>query len=364
VIENIVGETMKTNNKINLFVILIISSLTLMIVMNTETLFVSAVPPRPRPYYGEVTFTGTVYLNYSDNIISSVKVELLEDGSPKVTCFTNANGEYELEWNVQKFKLYSLRISRSGYKATSKYIIPTSANHEEDRTLFGRAALFLWAPDVANRTIMQELGDQLVYEEDFTDVLYYENETDWEGAIDDLDALEGYYSQVFVYITGHGETTYIDFGDYRSEVAQCGVELSDTYTIASDDLADKLQDLDSQNIYLLVESCLSIGFVTEYAKDAHNQDPVFAMSSTANTASACWYGDNGTNYNEYNETEGRYGGAFTHFFFEGLDLDKNDIQAFNYAYTNARSYALSVIVPLGQLNQTAMIYDEVTITWF
>ena len=333
----------------------------MMIVMNTGTPLVSA---GIRPYYGNVTFTGTVYLNYSDYTINGVKVELLEDGSPKDTYFTEGNGEYELEWNVQKFKLYSLRVSRSGYKATSKYIIPTSANHEEDRTLFGRAALFLWAPDVANRTIMQELGDQLVYEEDFTDVLYYENETDWEGAIDDLDALEGYYSQVFVYIMGHGETTYVGFGDYLSEVAQCGAELFETYTIASDDLADKLQDLDSQNIYLIVESCLSIGFVTEYAKVAHEDDTVFTMSSTANTQAARWYGENGTNYNESDPDEGSYGGAFTHFFFEGLDLDKNDVQAFNYAYTNAKAYALSVIVPLGEMNQTAMLFDGVTITWF
>jgi len=129
---------MKMNKKINLFVLLIISSLTLMIVMNSETPLVSA---GIRPYYGNVTFTGTVSPNYSDDAVSNVYVELLEDGTPRDTDYTDGNEDYELEWNIQRLKLYSLRISKSGYNTDSQWIIATSANHEEDRTLYGRVAL-------------------------------------------------------------------------------------------------------------------------------------------------------------------------------------------------------------------------------
>ncbi|MHA1203150.1 MAG: hypothetical protein ACTSQ4_11615 [Candidatus Heimdallarchaeaceae archaeon] len=47
-----------------------------------------------------------------------------------------------------------------------------------------------------------------------------------------------------------------------------------------------------------------------------------------------------------------------------MDLDKTDTQSFNYAFTNANWYALSVIVPLWSLDQEPQNFDEVTITWF
>ena len=114
----------------------------------------------------------------------------------------------------------------------------------------------------------------------------------------------------------------------------------------------------------MVEACYSIGFADEYAVSPHSSDPVFVMTSSNLTASARWYGDNGTRYNSEDPEEGVYGGAFTHFFFEGLDLDKTDIQAFNYAYDNANWYALSVIEPLWGLDQQPRVEDYLTTTWF
>ncbi len=68
------------------------------------------------PYYGSVDFSGTVYLNWSNEEVGSVKVSLNEDGSPKRTDYTDSNGYYEFTWTVVQYKFYSISIEKDGYK--------------------------------------------------------------------------------------------------------------------------------------------------------------------------------------------------------------------------------------------------------
>ncbi|MHA1346867.1 MAG: hypothetical protein ACTSVO_15265 [Candidatus Heimdallarchaeaceae archaeon] len=353
---------MKMNKKINLFVLLIISSLTLMIVMNPETPLVSA---GPRPYYGEVTFTGTISLNYSDDAVSNVYVELLEDGSPKDTDYTDGNGDYELEWDVQRFKFYSLRISKSGYNTDSQFIIPTSANHEEDRTLYGRVALFFWASEVANITMIEEYGDYLVDDEGFTGILYREDNVDWEDSIDDLDDLETYYSLVFIHIYCHGDTTGgVDYppGD---TIAYNRGENENTYILSSA-FADKIECLESNNIIVLVDTCNSGDFVDEYIKPERDDEPVFVMSS-ANFEhpeyypAAMWFGDTKQWFDEQEDYLGSWGGAFSHYFFERLADGEDNISANYYASGDTSTYAYTYF---DELIQEPQCYDNLVTTWF
>jgi len=363
VIENIVGETMKMNKKINLFVLLIISPLTLMIVMNPEAPLVSA---GLRPYYGNVTFTGTISQNYSNTPISAVKVELLEDGSPKDTCFTDDYGDYELEWNVQRFKLYSLRTSRSGYNTVSHYTIPTSATHVEDRTIYGRVALFFWASDVANETMIEEYGDYLVDDEGFTDILYREDNVNWEDSIDDLDALETHNSLIFIHIYCHGSSTPALDLPYGDTIARnCGAEVHQY--IESCEFADKIECLESNNIFVLVDTCNSGDFVFEYNKEEREDEPVFVMSSAyfdqseSTYAAAMWFGDTKQWFDEYEDYLGSWGGAFSHYFFERLAEGYNHLQSYSYASSSTYTYAYTYFN--GLIQESQCINNLVT-TWF
>ena len=330
--------------------------------MNPETPLVSA---GPRPYYGNVTFTGTISLNYSDNAVSTVYVELLEDGSPKDTDYTDGNGDYELEWNVQRFKFYSLRISKSGYNTDSQFIIATSANHEEDRTLYGRVALFLWASEVGNTTMIEEYGDYLVDDEDFTDVLYREDNVDWEDSIDDLNDLETYYSLVFIHIYCHGTTSAgIDYPIGDSISHNVG-ENAMTY-ISSSAFADKIECLESDNIVVLVDTCNSGDYVFEYDKQERADEPVFVMSSAnfehgESYPAAMWFGDTKQWFNETEDYLGSWGGAFSHYFFESLADGDNNVEANYYACSSTYTYAYTYFYGLEQNSQN---FDNLATTWF
>ncbi|MCK4844248.1 MAG: hypothetical protein KAS95_01095 [Candidatus Heimdallarchaeota archaeon] len=318
------------------------------------------------PYYGSVDFDGTVDVEGLDRPVENVKVELLEDGNVKRGDYTDSNGYYEFTWTVERFKIYSIRIYELGFNQQDQNVLPQSSSHTQNFELDGRVALFLWASDVANQSIMEELADQLKTNESFTDFLYYEDEEDWEDSIDALDAIETYDSQVFIYIIGHGvsfETMDIETKIWEnvSRVYNCGLNNTDTY-IYSNYFVEKLQDLDSQNIFLLVDSCESGDFIEEWEKPAFKNEHIFTMSSSLYTKCARWYGDNGTNFNVSDQEQGVYGGAFTHFFFERLSQGYTDIQSFNYAYVNTNAYAFAFMNQ--SINQQPQKEDLLDYTWF
>jgi len=323
----------------------------------------SEVKPVSASYTGPVDFSGTVTIKTSENPISGVTVKLSEDGVVKRTDTTNGSGYYSFSWTVAALKIYTIRIEKPGYRDQFTGVVPQSSICVRDFEIDGRVALFLWASDVANQTIMEELGDQLVEEEGFSDILYREDETDWEGAIDDVDALETSDSLVFIYITGHGTHELVDQNDYVSTIAHCGEDLVDTYYIWSNETADKLQCLESINIFLMIESCYSSGFYTEYKYQGHTGDDVFVMTSSFDTVSFRWYGEDGENWDPENPNEAAWGGAFTHYFFEGLDLSYNDTTSFSYAYTETNGYAKTAI-PDEWTDQLPQCEDKLSTTWF
>jgi hypothetical protein len=347
------------NKKYNLLIGLLVVSLSLPALLS-DVQTVSAA------YYGSVDFTGRVTVDSSGNAISGVTVKLLEDGVVKRSNTTDSNGNYSFTWTIVRYKLYTMEIDAPGYIDQSTGLFFPGPDKNQDFEIDGRVALFLWAPDVANQTVMEELGDQLVDEQGFSDILYRENATDWEDAIDDVDELETSESLVFIYIIAHGPaSTYNGQNDYTSYVAHNGGSLVDTNNITSDDLADKLQDLESNNIFLMVEACNTAGFYTEYEYQEHSNDDVFAMTAAFYTQAIRWYGDNGTNFNPDDEDGSAWGGAFTHFYFEGLDLDKTDSQSFTYAYNNANYYANHSLSEHGvSFDQQPQCSDELFTTWF
>ena len=171
-----------------------------------------------RPYYGSVDFSGTVTLKTSEDEISGVTVKLFEDGEVKRTDTTDSNGDYSFTWTVVELRIYTIRIEKAGYRDQFKLPLIRSSECVVNFEIDGRVAMFLWAPDVANQSIMSELGNQLIYDESFTDILYYENQTNWQAAIDAVDALETSDSLVFIYIIGHGENEYEGTNDYNSTI--------------------------------------------------------------------------------------------------------------------------------------------------
>ena len=88
------------------------------------------------------------------------------------------------------------------------------------------------------------------------------------------------------------------------------------------------------------------------------------MTAANGTEAARWYGVNGTRYNESDPTgnQGAYGGAFTHFYFEGLNLGYNETVAFDYAAEKVLEYALAVIKPYG-LYQDPQKFEQESNTW-
>ncbi len=315
-------------------------------------------------YYGSVDFNGTVYLNWSLEAVSGVKVQLLEDGSAKRTDYTDSNGYYEFTWTTVKLKFYSISIEKDGYKFTSKYVLITNAEHEEDLTLYGKAALFLWASDVANRTVIDELRDDLIYNESFTDVLYYENASYWEDAIDDLDTYESSFSLVFIYVITHGDnrlTGIIPNREWHSYLYYQTME-NQNINFTAADFIDKLAELEASDIIFLIEACHSGDFILEFEKPEHQNDPFFAATAANFTQAARWYGVNGTRYNESDGDQGAWGGAFTHFFFEGLHLGYNETDAFYYAKEETYDYALAVIGP-DDLYQFANMRETLSTDW-
>ncbi len=338
----------------------------LLVVSLTLPVLLSNVQPVSAAYYGSVDFTGRVTIKTSGDAINGVTVKLLEDCVVKQTDTTDVNGNYSFTWTIERYKIYTMEIEKTGYRDQGTGVFFQGPDKNKDFVIDGRVALFMWASDVANQTVMEELGDYLVDEEGFSDVLYEEDQIDWEDAIDNVDELESYDSQVFIYITGHGPAaTYQGQNDYLSLVAHCGASLEDTYNITSEELADKLQVLESDNIFLLVESCYSAGFYTEYEYQEHSSDDVFAISAAFTTPAIRWYGEDGENYNPSDENGSAWGGAFTHFFFEGLALDKTDSQSFTYAYNNSNDYSENALAGYGtSFEQEPQNSDEVYITWF
>jgi len=328
-------------------------------------------------YYGTVNQDGTVTVEGTTNGVEGVKVELLEDLVVIATDYTNANGTYEFTWTKVRFKLYSVRWDYIGCFDESEAVFASSSEHTQDLTIEGRIALFMWASDVGNQSMIEdEYGDYLEEELYFSDILYHEDPNNWKDSIEDLDDLETSESLVFIHLFGHGVPYNGTDQEYGGET-QLSISYNPVRYLYSGDFADELENLESENIIVIVDSCSSGDFVYEYQlKSSRNSEDIFIMAATQYNytynatyehQAAQWFGESFEYYDESEDFNGAYGATFTHYFFEGLADGKTDYEAFSYSYeaTYNYSYTYFYYEPLDiHLEQNATYEDQLTTTWF
>ncbi|GAH50149.1 unnamed protein product, partial [marine sediment metagenome] len=200
---------------------------------------------------------------------------------------------------------------------------------------------------------------------------YREDDLNWEDSIDDLDNLETYNSLIFIHIYCHGSSTGgIDVPNGDTIARNCGAS-SDDY-IESCEFADKIECLESNNIFVLVDTCNSGDFVLEYEKLERKDEPVFVMSSTdfdqldSTYDAAMWFGDTKQWFDEYEDYLGSWGGAFSHYFFERLADGEDNIAAEYYASGDTYTYAYTYFEDTEEnpLIQNSQCYDNLDTTWF
>ncbi|MCE7742019.1 MAG: hypothetical protein GOP50_06135 [Candidatus Heimdallarchaeota archaeon] len=352
-------------NKMILVSILVVSLV--LPVMLSETQPVSAV------YYGSVDFTGRVTIKTSEDAISGVAVKLLEDGVVKCTDTTDSNGNYSFTWTIVRFKLYTMKIEKSGYRDQSTWATFPSSTHNKDFEIDGRVALFMWASDATNETVMEEYGDYLVDYEGFSDILYREDQEIWEDSIDDVDDLETSDSLVFLYVIAHGDTTggsdWANGGD--SMVCQNTEDNMDD-AILSSEFCDKIECLESENIIVIIESCDSGDFVFEYKKPSRASEDIFIIATTYyehpdDYLAVMWFGDNYT-YWDANDPPlyNSYGGAFSYYFFDNLANDYSENIAFSNANSSVGPYSATYFSTYLNKTQTQVcqLYDNLDTQWF
>jgi len=361
----------KTNKLIKTAFVLFLTLFLSMTIIGT--LDVSA-----RGYTGTVTFQGEVTITPEiDGVpqttigLSGISVQLWKASIvfpfigpfQKVKSTTTLGGddlgEYSLSYYVQPGNLYELRVSRLAYNSQNRLVFPMNPIHTEDFTLNGKVALFMWANDIGESAddVINDYTDYLIEEEKFTNVLHRYEYLNWEGAIDNVDSLETFNSQVFIYILSHGEMIEPDNiwgfsfkeGDTLDSIAwhvrygKVDPNTLEYVCIRSSALAEKIQCLESRNIFLAVEACYSGDFVWEF-DEFYANDKVFVMSSTDDDPATLWIGENYEYCIYYPgpgdppEENDPHGGVFSHYFFAGLALGKTDIQAFNYAVSMMPDY--------------------------
>ncbi len=365
-------KTMKKSNKI-IMSILVLSILMPIFYGNIENTNVAGAP-----YYGLVTFNGTVTVKGTTTGAEGVKVQLREDGAVKTHDYTDSDGNYELSWTTVQYKFYAIGLEMIGCFWQSNFVSPSSSTHTKDMTLEGRVALFMWASDVGNQSMIEdEYGNYLKNNLYFGDVLYHENPYDWKDSIEDLDDIETSESLVFIHILGHGCPYNGSDWDYGGD-SQIAISYPIVYNfLYSSDFADEIENLESENIIVIVDSCSSGDFVYEYQlKDPRNAEDVFMMASTQynytyNSSyehhAAQWFGDSFEYFDINKDFNGAYGAAFTHYFFEGLADGKTDYEAFSYSYEATYNYSNTYFYyEPGDfyLQQNAEYEDQLGTTWF
>ena len=332
----------------------------------------SEVKPVSASYTGPVDFSGTVTIKTSENPISGVTVKLSEDGVVKRTDTTNGSGYYSFSWTVAALKIYTIRIEKTGYRDQFTGVVPQSSTVVRNFEIDGKVALFLWASDAANETVMEEYGNYLIENEGFSDVIYREDQEDWEDCIDDIDDLETSDSLVFICMVAHGSAT----GAYDTENGGDSILYQNTLSneddyILSSLFCDKIQCLESQNVIVLVDSCDSGDFVYEYKKSSRTNEPILIMSTSEfewndRYYSAMWFGDTYEYYDENLPRDGSYGGAFSHYFFDNLDNGYNENDAFLYSNSSTYTYAYTYFEDQygNELIQKCQLHDNLVSTWF
>ena len=278
---------------------------------------------------------GYVY-DHMGNALSGATVKLIKvsGGTVLNTDTTDGNGYYDFTTEVMENLYCKIQASKSGYE--THYITvyagdgTTTYNFRIASTSALKMATFFYATDAAYYSTLKPFGDQLINEEGFDTVLYRENADDWLDVIQhDIDDLETSSSFVFIYVMAHGGYSS------SSDDSYCAMEPGwFPEKMYSSELASALTCLESKNIFVLIESCESGGFVDD-VKSSNR----FVISTT----------------DHYNSAWAVYDPRFTYYFFEALYSGKSDNEAFSYAKSNAQSE---------HPTQNPMYNDQMAYTWF
>jgi len=299
------------------------------------------------PPIGDLIFYGYVYDHTGDAVVgASVKIKCGTAVWASTT--TSSTGYYYVKTLTMPMgETIKLEASKTGYdtqyssysdnpgtRTKTFYIAPTNVE---------KIAAFFYATDATTSAYMQSYGNQLINEEGFDTVLYYEDPTDWEGNIDDdIDPLEDSDTFVFIYFCAHGaydgSNSYMQMSKYwvvdwwifgHWEYRYC-------YSNALNTAIDT--HLESENIMVLVESCHSGGFVDDLKGSGMH---VIATTDHDNVA--------------YCVSAVPSVGVFTQGFFTRLNYGYND----GLAYSFARQDAINA-----HSDQNPMHDDQCVYNWF
>ncbi|MHA1466399.1 MAG: C13 family peptidase, partial [Candidatus Heimdallarchaeaceae archaeon] len=288
----------------------------------------------------EVTQTcnGYVYDHMGDALSSAtVKLIRMSDSAVLESGTTSVSGYYTFSEDVQENLYCKIQVEKTNYE--TQYITmncdeqTTYTNFRSADTTVNKIAAFFYATDATTYANLSIYGDQLINDEGFDTVMYFEDEDDWDGyIIGDIDGNETSEDFVFLYFCGHGG---YDSGDDDSWVDLLN---SGTEKMYSDNLVTALLSLESNNIFVIVESCHSGGFID----DLEDSDR-FIISTTDKVNDAYVY------YSIPNDP------IFTHNFFERIDADYDDYESYLYG----RQEAISE-----HYDQNPQYDDQIAYTWF
>ncbi|MCE7739531.1 MAG: carboxypeptidase regulatory-like domain-containing protein [Candidatus Heimdallarchaeota archaeon] len=313
---------------------------------------------------------GYVY-DHTGTALSSATVKLIKvsGGAVLKTVTTNSNGYYDFTKSVMENLHCKLQVSKTGYE--TKFIElyasgqTTTANFYIALTSAERIAAFFvcttaaqFGSDYETSPYVDGYISQLISEEGFDDYREYYDEADWEDAIAEIDTLEDEDTFVFIYIFAHGRS-------YGPTTQHTIVEIAPDVDMYSEDFAVEIAKLESNNIMLLAEACMSEGFVNDLEGTG-----VFVISTAKLDQFAYmeWYEDG---YDPDGPPHESYfpgmEGIFSRFFFESIHLCNSDYTAFLYARNSAIDYYWDYIDGNpGDMGgpPVAQCSDQCVYTWF
>jgi len=297
----------------------------------------------------EVTQTcnGYVY-DHKEMTLSSATVKLIDGTTVLDSDTTDANGYYSFSEDVQENLYCKIQVEKTGWE--TKYINIYCSDQTTSYTFriaynsANKIAVFFYATDAVVDTDIESYGNQLINDEGFDTVMYYEDEENWETVITtDVDSNETSLDFVFIHISGHG---YYDSNEDDSYLITDPVSETRMW---SDDLAYRLSFLESNNIFVLITSCYAGGF-----EDDLKGTGVFVITESNSSSPA------------YALDPVPAESAFSYYFYDGLDSDYSDTVAYNYAKSHTETYYEEEIEGTGSDAgpQYILKNDQLLYTWF
>lgn len=203
--------------------------------------------------------------------------------------YTNINGYYSITETTPEPGPFTVRVKAEKWAYYTKTISFSSngGSYRKDFSIVDRGkrlAVYFYDDDrVSDYEVKGWTGSysKLMENRGYTNY-FYRRPSSVEPGMNALDSRESTYDRVFIFIGGHGRHTSDDqsFTILRKWwIFQ--------YGILSDDLRDKIEDLESQRITVVVRSCQSGDFVDELAslsgvtvmcscRESENSDSAFS----------------------------------------------------------------------------------------